>query len=174
MHSQSYQSGRYPKRSLSQTSATTTSSWGSQRSNEKKHSRHSSNPLSSKLFRSSSRSPTPIEIPLTHLRQACSSMSQPRDIPRSTPASSYFDQGYRSGSPVDMSPESTSPRSPQAEYIAKRASTPTRKNSDDYRRYSGTVNHCGRHSNDWLFGGFSVRETVASGLEKLRNNDKES
>lgn len=73
-----------------------------------------------------------------------------------------------------MSPESTSPRSPQAEYIAKRASTPTRKNSDDYRRYSGTVNHCGRHSNDWLFGGFSVRETVASGLEKLRNNDKES
>lgn len=171
MHSQSYQSGYYPKRSSSQTSSTTTSSRGSQRSNEKKHSRHSSNPLTSKLFRSRSNSPTPIEIPMTHLRQHSSSMSQPRDIPRSTPG--YFDQHYRSTSPVDISPESTSPRSPKPEYTTKRASTPTHKNSDDYRRLSGTINHCGRHSNDWLFGGFSVRETVASGLEKLRHNDKE-
>lgn len=22
------------------------------------------------------------------------------------------------------------------------------------------MNHCGRHANDWLFGGFSVRESV--------------
>lgn len=173
MHSQSYQSEYYPKRSLSQTSATTASSRDSQRSNEKKHSRHSSQPLTSKLFRSRSKSPTPIEIPMINLRQASSSMSQPRDIPRSTPGNSYFDQDYRSTSPVDMSPGSTPPRYPKSEYTAKRASTPTRKNSDDYRRYSGTINHCGRHSNDWLFGGFSVRETVASGLEKLRNSDKE-
>jgi hypothetical protein len=71
-----------------------------------------------------------------------------------------------------MSSESTSPGSPKPEYT-KRASAPTRKNSDDYRRLSGTINHCGRHSNDWLFGGFSVRETVASGLGKLRHSDKE-
>ncbi|PYI34272.1 hypothetical protein BP00DRAFT_454840 [Aspergillus indologenus CBS 114.80] len=36
----------------------------------------------------------------------------------------------------------------------------SRKSTEDYRRYSGTVNHCGRHSNDWLFGGFSLRDTV--------------
>jgi len=174
MHSQSYQSGYYPKRSLSQTSATTTTSRGSQCSDEKKHSRHFSNPLSSTLLRLRSKSPTPVEIPLTHLRQASSSMSQPRDIHRSTPGTSYFDLGHHATSPIDMSSESTSPCSPKSEYATKRASTPTRKNSDDYRRYSGTINHYGRHSNDWLFGGFSVRETVASGLDKLRNNDKES
>ncbi|OJD10839.1 hypothetical protein ACJ73_09680 [Blastomyces percursus] len=42
---------------------------------------------------------------------------------------------------------------------------PKRKNSgggslSENRRLSGTVNHCGRHANDWLFGGFSVRESV--------------
>jgi hypothetical protein len=73
-----------------------------------------------------------------------------------------------------MSPQATSPQSPKQEYITKRGSTPTRKSSDDYRRYSGTVNHCGRHSNDWLFGGFSVRETVRDGIEKFRHHDKES
>ncbi|KAJ5665840.1 uncharacterized protein N7477_008288 [Penicillium maclennaniae] len=170
MHSQSYQSGYYPKRSSSQTSSTSTSSRSSQHSNEKKHSRHSSNPLTSKLFRTKSISSNPIEIPMTDLRQCSSSMSQPRDIPKSTPG--YFDQHYRSNSSVDMSLEST-PRSPKMEYTSKRASISTRKTSDDYRRLSGTINHCGRHSNDWLFGGFSVRETVANGLEKLRHNDKE-
>ncbi|KAJ6108160.1 hypothetical protein N7523_009483 [Penicillium sp. IBT 18751x] len=171
MHAQSYQSGYYPKRSSSQTSSTSTSSQGSQHSNEKRHTRHSSNPLTSKLFRTKSRAPNPIEIPMTDLRQHSSSMSQPCDIPRRTPG--YFDQHYRSNSSVDMSPESTPPRSPKMEYTSKRASISTRKASDDYRRLSGTINHCGRHSNDWLFGGFSVRETVANGLEKLRHNDKE-
>ncbi len=28
------------------------------------------------------------------------------------------------------------------------------------RKTSGTTSHCGRHSNEWLFGGISVRETV--------------
>lgn len=36
----------------------------------------------------------------------------------------------------------------------------SRKSSSDYKRLSGTVNHRGRHANDWLFGGFSVRESV--------------
>jgi hypothetical protein len=73
-----------------------------------------------------------------------------------------------------MSPHASSPQSPKQEYTTKRESNPTRRNSDDYRRYSGTVNHYGRHSNDWLFGGFSVRETVRDGFEKLRHHDKES
>lgn len=67
-----------------------------------------------------------------------------------------------------MSPDSSSGRSPKPESNTKR------KDSGAYRRYSGTVNHCGRHSNDWLFGGFSVRETVRGSIEKLRHSDKES
>ncbi|KAJ5460352.1 uncharacterized protein N7458_001904 [Penicillium daleae] len=149
MHSQSYNSDTYPKRSLSQTSTTTCSSRSTQRSDEKKRSRNLSNPLASKLFRPGSKSPTPIEIPKQHKRQSSATPG-----PNVSPG--YF------------------PQSPKQEYITKRASTPTRKSSDDYRRYSGTVNHCGRHSNDWLFGGFSVRETVRDGIEKFRHHDKES
>lgn len=174
MHSQSYNSDTYPKRSLSQTSTTTCSSRSTQRSDEKKRSRNLSNPLASKLFRPGSKSPTPIEIPKQHKRQSSATVSHPRDIPRSAPGHSYFDHHHRSHSPDQMSPQATSPQSPKQEYITKRASTPTRKSSDDYRRYSGTVNHCGRHSNDWLFGGFSVRETVRDGIEKFRHHDKES
>ncbi|CAI7638097.1 unnamed protein product [Penicillium crustosum] len=159
------QSNIYPKRSLSQTSATSTSSSShtSQFSQEKKRSRLSK-PISH-LFRS--KSPAPIDTPKSHQDK----MSQPRDIPQSYHKSSYFpDQDYTSTSPTEMS---TSMGSPKVD-SPKRASTPTRKNSGDYKRYSGTVNHYGRHSNDWLFGGFSVRETVRDSLDKLRNQDKES
>jgi hypothetical protein len=174
MHSQSYNSDTYPKRSLSQTSATTCSSRSTQRSDEKKRGRKLYNPLASKLFRPGNKSPTPIDIPKSHKRQSSATVSHARDIPRSAPGPSYFDHHHRSHSPDQMSPEATSPQSPKQEYTTKRASTPTRKNSDDYRRYSGTVNHYGRHSNDWLFGGFSVRGTVRDGIEKLRHYDKES
>ncbi|CAG8157726.1 unnamed protein product [Penicillium nalgiovense] len=160
------QSNIYPKRSISQTSATSTSSQTSQLSQEKKHSKFS-NPLS-KIFRS--KTPAPIDI----LKSRQVTMSQPRDIPRSNPRTSYFpDQGYISNSPTEMPPSMGSPHSFKAD-VPKRASTPTHKNSGDYKRYSGTVNHYGRHSNDWLFGGFSVRETVRDGLDKLRSHDKES
>ncbi|CAI7656295.1 unnamed protein product [Penicillium glandicola] len=137
-----------------------------QSSQEKKFSKLS-NPLS-KLFRSNS--PASIDI----LKSRQDTMSQPQDIPRSTLQTSYFpDQGYTPSSPTQMSPSMSSPQSPKSDF-PKRASTPTRKNSGDYKRYSGTVNHYGRHSNDWLFGGFSVRETVRDSLDKLRNQDKES
>ncbi|CAG8892132.1 unnamed protein product [Penicillium egyptiacum] len=160
------QSNIRPKRSLSQTSATSTSSHTSQSSQEKKHFKLF-NPVS-KVFRS--KTPAPIDIPQS--RQY--TMSQPRDIPRSNPKTSYFpDHGYTSTSPIEMSPSMGSPQSLKADF-PKRASTPTRKNSGDYKRYSGTVNHYGRHSNDWLFGGFSVRETVRDSLDKLRSHDKES
>ena len=172
MRSQSHHNGAYPKRSLSLTSATTNSSDSTERSDEKKP-RRISNPLSTKLFPTRSRSPSPVMIP-KHNRQN-SSGSQTHDIPRSNPPS-YFDHHYHSTNSGQMSPDSTSlnsPKSPKLDY-AKRAPTPTRKTGDDYRRYSGTINHYGRHSNDWLFGGFSVRDTVRDGIEKLRHHDKES
>ncbi|OQE45860.1 hypothetical protein PENCOP_c001G05444 [Penicillium coprophilum] len=147
------QSNIYPKRSLSQTSATSSSSQLSQ----EKHSKLP-NPLS-KLFRT--RTPAPINIPKKQDR-----MSQPRDIPQKSKTSYFPDQGYTSTSPTQMF-SMGSPQSPKVD-CPKRDSTPTRKNSDDYKRYSGTVNHYGRHSNDWLFGGFSVRETVRDSLDKLR------
>lgn len=33
--------------------------------------------------------------------------------------------------------------------------------SSSNKRLSGTVQHRGRHANDWLFGGFSLRDQVA-------------
>jgi hypothetical protein len=107
---------------------------------------------------------TPINIP--------KSRQDSREIPRSNPENSYLSQSYNSSSPTEMSPTISSPQSPKLDCDVK--PIPTRKSSGDYKRYSGTVNHCGRHSNDWLFGGFSVRETVRDGLEKLRGSDKES
>jgi len=51
----------------------------------------------------------------------------------------------------------------------------SRKSSGgDYRRYSGTINHYGRHSNEWLFNNFSVRDTVRDGIEKLRHHPRSS
>lgn len=39
----------------------------------------------------------------------------------------------------------------------------SRKSTDDF------VNHYGRHSNGWLFGGFSLRGTFKDGVERLRH-----
>lgn len=157
----------HPKRSLSETSTTSTSS------HHKSDSHKSTHGLSSKLLLKRSKSPAPIDIPSgSHSRQASTSPSQPRDIPRSAPNHSYFTDDHHCTSP-QMSPNKSSPRSPKSEFAAKRVGTPTRKNSDDYRRFSGTVNQVGRHSNDWLFGGISVRDTVRDSFEKLRHQDQD-
>ncbi|KAJ5991501.1 hypothetical protein N7499_003919 [Penicillium canescens] len=157
---------RYPKRSLSQASTTSTSSRTSQSSQKK---RDESSSLSSKIFLS--KSPAPIDIPKSRSCQD-STISQAHDIPRNNPDFSYFrDHQYHSTSPTEMSPTISLPRSPKRDFATKQGTTSVRK---DYRRYSGTVNHYGRHSNDWLFGGFSVRETVREGIEKLRSSDKDS
>jgi hypothetical protein len=56
----------------------------------------------------------------------------------------------RTSSDPAVSPTSpTYPTSPSRPSAFKRA-----------RKTSGTTSHYGRHSNDWLFGGISVRETV--------------
>jgi hypothetical protein len=158
-------SSNSPKRSLSQTSSTSSSSGTSQHSQKPKDKSSSL----SKIFRS--KSPAPIVIPKSRLREDCNP-SQPRDIPQSHPDSSYFpDHRYHSTSPTEMSPTTPSLRSLKQDLATKQGASSSRK---DYRRYSGTVNHCGRHSNDWLFGGFSVRETVRGGIEKLRSSDKDT
>jgi hypothetical protein len=61
-----------------------------------------------------------------------------------------------------------SPTSP-----SRRKTIPQRKGSSDYKRLSGTVSHCGRHSNDWLFGGFSVRESVGKLLQSPPSSSDE-
>jgi hypothetical protein len=72
-----------------------------------------------------------------------------------------------------MSPTVESPTDSTRPAPGKRFSdsTSNRKASNGHKRYSGTINHYGRHSNDWLFGGFSVRDSLRDGIDKLLNHD---
>ncbi|EEP81476.1 predicted protein [Uncinocarpus reesii 1704] len=82
-------------------------------------------------------------------------------------------RGHLLDSPPPMSPP-FSPSEPSYSSTMtgkKRHSYSSRKGSSDYKRLSGTVNHCGRHGNDWLLGGFSVRERVR-GLFKDENEEE--
>lgn len=142
------------KRSFSQTSTT------SSRSSQSKRLPKLSSIFSSKIFRS--KSPAPIDISKSHNHSQIHNNSN----------ISYLPQGYTSTSPTEMFPMSL-PQSPKPDYDAKYVPAVTQKSSSDHKRYSGTINHYGRHSNDWLFGGFSLRESVRDGLGKLRNSDKE-
>ncbi|KAJ5899645.1 hypothetical protein N7495_004389 [Penicillium taxi] len=154
----------YPSHSLARVSTrSSTSSRDTQSSDESQQTHRSINQISSKLSWSKSKSPSHFDIPLSDLRQSSDTFTS-RDIPRSTP--------YSEKTSSDMS-HTFHPHSPKPELI-KREPSSIRKSNDDYRRYSGTVNHYGRHSNDWLFGGFSVREAVRDGFEKLYRQDKGS
>ncbi|KMP05486.1 hypothetical protein DIZ76_015769 [Coccidioides immitis] len=84
----------------------------------------------------------------------------------------FTHSGHVMDSPLPMSPI-TSPSEQSHSSSKKRHSYSSRKSSNDYKRLSGTVNHCGRHANDWLFGGFSVRESVR-GLLKDDHEDNNS
>lgn len=89
--------------------------------------------------------------------------------------------GHVVDSPLPMSP-SASPSEPSYSSSTtsssgkKRHSHGPRKSSGsgDYKRLSGTVNHCGRHGNDWLFGGFSVRERVRELLKDDEGRERRS
>ncbi|OJJ01730.1 hypothetical protein ASPVEDRAFT_150526 [Aspergillus versicolor CBS 583.65] len=67
--------------------------------------------------------------------------------------SSNEERPRRTHSPVQMSRSGSS------------GSTNSYRSTDDRRRYDNTVYHYGRHSNYWLFGGFSVRDTVRDGVD---------
>ena len=74
-----------------------------------------------------------------------------------------YHTGQRTNSPPPMSPDTMSSTSPVETSTKKKRhsnSYSARKSSSDYKRLSGTVQHRGRHANDWLFGGFSVRDQV--------------
>lgn len=116
-----------------------------------------------KLFRSRSRSPAAMAPnDSKHNRRA---ESPPSTIDSLNPR--------RTNSQGAMSLTVESPTDPTRPALGKRVSdsTSSRKASNDHKRYSGTINHYGRHSNDWLFGGFSVRDTLRDGIDKLRNHD---
>ncbi|KAL3477489.1 hypothetical protein BJX99DRAFT_126099 [Aspergillus californicus] len=93
--------------------------------------------------------------------------SMPRssaDLDSSVPRDSFTSENRlrRSESPSQMSPCTT----------RRSDSFNSRKSSDDRRRYDNTVYHYGRHSNYWLFGGFSVRDTVRDGVDWLKQQKK--
>lgn len=127
----------------------------------------SSHRLSAKLLRS--KSPIPIDIP--DRREPNTSDPLHQTMSRSYPsASTSADMPRRSASPVRSPQSPTSPRHSRNQRDSR--SHHSRRSSDDYRRYRGTVNHYGRHSNDWLFGGFSLRDTVRDGVERLRHHGR--
>ncbi|PGH01409.1 hypothetical protein AJ80_09009 [Polytolypa hystricis UAMH7299] len=75
-----------------------------------------------------------------------------------------------------LSPTAMSPTSPLSSSLpasgGKRNSMPPpqRKSSSHHKRLSATVNYYGRHGNDWLFNGFSVRESMGK-LWRDRDGD---
>ncbi|KAL2863401.1 uncharacterized protein BJX67DRAFT_384719 [Aspergillus lucknowensis] len=103
-------------------------------------------------------------------------MSRP-STPRSKPAEintsfslTADDRLCRTESPLQMSPSS---RCSSPALISRRSgSYSSRKSSEDRRRYDNTVYHYGRHSNYWLFGGFSVRDTIRDGVDWIRQQKK--
>ncbi|KKK16179.1 hypothetical protein P175DRAFT_0503206 [Aspergillus ochraceoroseus IBT 24754] len=82
---------------------------------------------------------------------------------------SSTDRPSRPESPAQMSPAFHNSRRSGSYH-----SNHSRKSSEDRRRYDNTVYHYGRHSNYWLFGGFSVRDTVRDGVDWVRQHGKKS
>ncbi|KAL1986177.1 hypothetical protein VTN96DRAFT_6829 [Rasamsonia emersonii] len=122
--------------------------------------------LKHKFFRSRSKSPAPGSSNTSNTR----TFSDP--LERSASPPSHIATPPRCASPTAMSRhDSSSPASASRSSAGKRFSGSSRKSSSDYKRYSGTLNHYGRHSNDWLFGGFSVRNTVREGIDRLLHHD---
>lgn len=156
---------------LSYTTTSTTNTTSSSSPPLKKHKLSLS--ASGRFFPSRSRarseSPTPtdlshdVDVPRSRTRHRAETL----DIPRSNPITEYA--ARRSTSPRPMSPShSQDPSAAAQKRVSGSYTYSPRRSGDDYRRYSGTVNHYGRHSNDWLFGGFSLRDTVRDGVGKLR------
>lgn len=136
------------------------------------------------FFRSRSKSPAPPSH--THSLPVRKSHDRPRDDHRHAAtvggrvSPSYItfqdvDEGApieRTTSPAPMSPRQRTSSSPSphrwefphnshsGSHANSHSHSHSSRKSGDYKRLSGTVNHRGRHSNDWLFGGFSVRESV--------------
>ncbi|RDW76755.1 uncharacterized protein DSM5745_06747 [Aspergillus mulundensis] len=90
--------------------------------------------------------------------------------PRSYPVSIDTSVPRDSFSSTEDSPRRT--RGPMQTTPTRTSSNKSRASSDSRRRYDNTVYHYGRHSNYWLFGGFSVRDTVRDGVDWIRQQKK--
>ncbi|KAL2809411.1 hypothetical protein BJX63DRAFT_435180 [Aspergillus granulosus] len=98
-------------------------------------------------------------------------MSRPSTAESNTSFSRTSDDRlHRTESPIQMS--SSSRRNSPVISNRSSGSYSSRKSSEDRRRYDNTVYHYGRHSNYWLFGGFSVRDTVRDGVDWIRQQKK--
>lgn len=95
-------------------------------------------------------SPTRLSFSLDH------DGSRPNPTPRSVPKKRH---ASTSSATSAFSPTTSRKNTGSSSWSTK----------DNTKRLSGTVNHRGRHANDWLFGGFSLRDQVA----KLWGRDKE-
>ncbi|MCJ1244498.1 hypothetical protein MMC30_001696 [Trapelia coarctata] len=101
-----------------------------------------------------SRSPTTETTIFARIRSARSrspSARSPTAIPRSnsSPTASPTTEEYPHRARLHLRTESS-----------QSANQISRPRSRSNKRHSGTVMQCGRHSNDWLFGGFSFTDTV--------------
>lgn len=101
---------------------------------------------------------------------------QPSSAASTSPISpSSVDRVYSPAGMSPTSPDSQRPTMGHRDASSSSIDSSERPRSDSYKRYSGTINHYGRHSNDWLFGGFSVRNTLRDGIEKLKgHNERDS
>ena len=80
----------------------------------------------------------------------------------------------RGNSSAIISPTSASPTTPADErnarfahrinssdsYSSTTSSSSSQQSRGREKRHSGTVMPCGRHANEWLFGDFSIRDTI--------------
>ena len=121
----------------------------------------------SRYFYSRSKSPTPDNDNNNNNMQRFNSSQSPEDPHNS--ASQFTDMSQCASSLEQISPRS-SMSSYRSDYRKQREHSHRSTKTSDYRRYNGTVNHYGRHSNDWLFGGFSLRDTVRGGVDRLRHH----
>lgn len=125
-------------------------------------------PKPSKLLRPRSKSPAALDTRRSTAADSSHLTSSPTQM---SPTSPHHRPGYDKRGSQSSTASYSHSRSHSNSYPSSH-SHPVRRSSDDYRRLSGTVNHCGRHSNDWLFGGFSLRDTVREGVDKLRQHNE--
>lgn len=104
-----------------------------------------------------------------HFRAFSDSAPQSSSMGRRSPPPSDLTLGARSSATRPLaSPGMDGATSPKSSPSIR---SPTSPRPDNYKRYSGTVNHYGRHTNDWLFGGFSVRDTVRDGIDRVFHHE---
>ncbi|KAI9871802.1 MAG: hypothetical protein M1830_002431 [Pleopsidium flavum] len=126
------------------------------------------------LSPSSPRSPMSPTSPSSPSAEASYFTREPRSLDQSVlqrvRPSSRPRSRSRSKSPLPSPSTSSTARPEHARSASDSVSQPTSPSRPGHvkrkSRSSGTVMQCGRHSNDWLFGGISVTDTVKGFFHK--------